>query len=75
MDKLENATIDELESIPDVGKIMAQSIFDFFNDDDNKLLISRCISSGLNFENKFLSKNLKLNELNFVLLYPQYMKS
>ena len=66
LDKLENATIDELESIPDVGKIMAQSIFDFFNDDDNKLLISRCISSGLNFENKFLSKNLKLNELNFV---------
>ena len=66
LDKLENATIDELESIPDVGKIMAQSIYDFFNDNDNKLLISRCISSGLNFENKFLSKNLKLNELNFV---------
>ena len=66
LNKLENATLDELERIPDVGKIMAQSIFDFFNDNDNKLLISRCINSGLNFENKFLSKNLKLNELNFV---------
>ena len=48
LDKLINASFDELNSIPDIGDIIAQSIVDFFNDERNLKIINELKSIGVN---------------------------
>ena len=43
-----NATLDELQRIPDVGEIMGRSMFDFFRDAHNRALLERLEAAGLN---------------------------
>ncbi len=50
MDNLMNASIEDLTSINDVGEIMAQSIYEFFEQDQTKDLIKRFKELGLNME-------------------------
>lgn len=47
LDRLINATYEELIVINDLGEVMAKSIVDFFNDSDNLDLINRLINLGL----------------------------
>ena len=49
IDKLYNATVDDLISVPEIGQIMANSIVEYFSNGHNKLLINKCINSGLKF--------------------------
>ncbi len=49
LDNLMNASIEELTSIPDIGPILAASIYSFFKDKDNINLIENLRSIGLNF--------------------------
>ena len=44
------ASIEELVSINEVGDIMADSIVEYFSNNDNQLLIKKCIESGLLFQ-------------------------
>lgn len=48
LDNLSNATYEELVGIPDVGEIIAKSIIDYFNDEDNKNMIDRLKKYGIN---------------------------
>jgi len=41
-----NASLDELQRIPDVGEIMGQSIFAFFRDEHNHALLDRLNAAG-----------------------------
>ena len=50
MDNLMNATKEDLTSIDDVGEIMAESIFEFFNQEQTRDLIGRFKDLGLNME-------------------------
>jgi len=50
MDNLMNSSIEELKEIEDVGDIMAESIYEFFSQDQTKDLISRFKNLGLNME-------------------------
>lgn len=50
LDNLSNATYEELVEIPDVGEIIAKSIIDYFNDEDNKNMIDRLKKYGINME-------------------------
>lgn len=50
LDKLSNATYEELVEIPDVGEIIAKSIIDYFNDEDNKNMIDRLKKYGINMD-------------------------
>jgi len=45
---VEEAKLDELITIPDVGDIVAQSIIDFFNDDEIKKSIEKLFGEGVN---------------------------
>lgn len=45
---LYNATIEELSSIKDIGPILAQNIYSYFNQEENKELIKRLIDLGVN---------------------------
>jgi DNA ligase (NAD+) len=46
------ASIDELQRVPDVGEIMAESIHAFSNDEHNRALIERLKRAGLNMGEK-----------------------
>ncbi len=48
MENLENASFEELTSIPDVGDIIAQSVIDYFLNDHNKAIVEELKDLGLN---------------------------
>jgi len=47
LDHLEKATVEELVSVRDIGATVAQSIFTFFNNDDNRAVISQLRALGV----------------------------
>lgn len=48
LDNFMNASFEELTSINDIGDIIAKSIIDYFNDEENKKLIANLKSIGVN---------------------------
>ena len=63
LDKLMQATEEELQSIPDIGPILAQNIVLFFKDENNQKLIEDLKSIGMN--TKYLGASQKENS-NFI---------
>lgn len=49
LDNLKNATLDELQHIPDVGEKVSQSIYDFFHDQKALEQLEKLRAIGLNF--------------------------
>lgn len=49
LDRLKNASLDELQHIPDVGEKVSQSIYDFFHDQTALEQIEKLRTAGLNF--------------------------
>lgn len=47
LEKVQNATLEALTAIPDVGEIVAQSIIEFFSYAENQEMISRLLSAGV----------------------------
>lgn len=58
MDSLMTASMEELESIRDIGHITALSVYEYLK--ENKELIEKLKSLGINM--KYLGKNMRLNE-------------
>lgn len=50
IDNLINATLEELTSLPDIGEIIAKSIKDYFNNEDNIKIINKLKELGINME-------------------------
>ena len=50
--QLQNSSFQSLNAIDEIGDIMAQSILDFFNDDENINTINKCLEAGITFEQK-----------------------
>ena len=50
LDGLMDAGVDELVQIPDIGEVIAKSVFDYFHDNDNLEEINRLIKIGVNIE-------------------------
>jgi DNA ligase (NAD+) len=63
IDAIMNASMEDLLNVDDVGQVIAESTFDFFNDEANKDLVARLRNAGLKFEieegPKQLSKTLE----------------
>ncbi|MDD2308433.1 MAG: NAD-dependent DNA ligase LigA [Desulfuromonadaceae bacterium] len=66
LDHLENATVEELVSIRDIGATVAQSIFTFFNNQDNRTVINRLRELGVNPAAVAKTVGGRLNGKNFV---------
>lgn len=62
LDNLSNASIEELTSISDIGDIIAKSIVDYFNDDNNKMIINKLKEYNVNMEYINLSSTLEKDE-------------
>lgn len=50
LEKLENASIEDLSEIEGIGPIMAENIHEFFKNNQNQYVINRLKKSGLNFD-------------------------
>ncbi len=48
LDKIMNATVDELSNIYDFGNKMAQSVYDYFHMENNLKFIQKLLESGIN---------------------------
>lgn len=60
---LSEATIEELEAIDEIGIKIAESVFDYFRNENNVRLVSRLVSFGLQFE---LSQEALANQTTFL---------
>ena len=60
------ATKEQLISINEIGEIMAESIVEYFSDNNNQLLINKCIDGGLVFQEVKEIKNTLISNKNFV---------
>ncbi|MBI2844428.1 MAG: NAD-dependent DNA ligase LigA [Armatimonadetes bacterium] len=50
LDKVENASVDELASVPDVGPVAAESIAKFFAQEQNKRVLAKIREAGVRTE-------------------------
>jgi DNA ligase (NAD+) len=69
IEKLQNATIEELKKAPEVGDKIASSIIDWFTKEKNIKFISKVKAAGLNLKSEKSSSRLseKLEGLSFVV--------
>ena len=67
-DYFKNISLEDLEKIPDVGPVVAKSIFDWFHNKENLKLLDDLDKAGITLIiQKSKIKNQKLNGLTFVL--------
>ena len=67
LDKLKNATFEELLKVEDVGEVIANNIVEYFKDENNLREIELLLSAGVKPYCNNASKSQKLNGLTFVL--------
>lgn len=60
MDTLMDAPLEALTAVPDIGEITAQSIYEWFRQDQSQHLIRRLREAGLNFESKRVITDTRL---------------
>ena len=67
IENIKKSSIDELESIPDIGPIAANNIKSFFAQENNLEIIENLISHGIHWSIKSAKKKLPFNGLSFVI--------
>lgn len=56
LEKIENATIEELIKIDGIGEKAAKSVVDFFNDENNKIILNKLKEYGVNPQGSAVEK-------------------
>lgn len=69
MDNLEKATFEELTNIPDIGDIIAKSIIEYFNKEENKETLQELRNLGINmvYTGEKVKESEEFNNKTFVL--------
>ena len=67
LDGLMAASVEELTEVPDVGGITAQSIHDWFGQEQSRHLVERLRQAGVNFESKRVITDVRFAGMTFVL--------
>ena len=67
MEEIENASVEELQSVDEVGPKIAESLEEFFSNAANRKLVDRLGAAGLAFEGKKKERGTKLAGKTFVL--------
>ena len=67
LDALMNASVEELTAVSDVGEVTAQSIVDWFSQEQSRHMIERLRSAGVNFESKRVITDARFAGMTFVL--------
>ena len=67
LDNLATATVEELTLVPDIGEITAQSIYDWFQQEQSKDILEKLRNAGVNFESLHQVIDTRFAGLTFVL--------
>ena len=67
LDALMEASVEDLTEVPDVGGITAQSIYDWFRQEQSRHMIERLRQAGVNFESKRVLTDDRFAGKTFVL--------
>ncbi len=67
LDALMAASAEELQEVPDIGEVTAQSIADWFSQPQSKNMIEKLRSAGVNFESKRVITDARFAGMTFVL--------
>lgn len=67
LDALMEASVEELTEVPDVGGITAQSIYDWFRQEQSRHLVEKLRQAGVNFESKRVLTDNRFEGKTFVL--------
>ncbi|MDA9221356.1 NAD-dependent DNA ligase LigA [Methylophilaceae bacterium] len=69
LDNIMKASIDDFLEINDIGPVVAQSLHQFFQEDDNKRIINNIVQFGVKWDDQAQneSKEQKLNQQTFVV--------
>ena len=67
IDSLKNATLEELSQVEGIGDIIAQSVYDYFHNENNLKLLDELKLLGINPSSKAKPKSDKLSGKTFVL--------
>lgn len=67
MDKLMNATVEELTELRDIGAITGENLTAWFADSQSRHMIERLRQAGVNFESTFVSEDQRFAGMTFVL--------
>jgi len=67
LEKIMSATVDEINSIENIGPIVSKSVHDFFRDKQNEKFIDKLLRNGVKPENAPKQKKGKFTGLTFVI--------
>ncbi len=67
LDKLMQADLEKLTTVPDVGAVTAQSIYEWFSQEQSQHMIQRLREAGVNFESKRVLSDARFAGKTFVL--------
>jgi DNA ligase (NAD+) len=67
LDRIRQATLEELEAVPDVGPIVAGHVHDFFKERHNNQIIDRLVKAGVHWDEFTVSGKRPLEGKTFVL--------
>jgi len=67
LEAVENASIDDLQGVPDVGPVVAMHIVNFFHEAHNREVIKKLMKAGVHWPAIKVSKHLPLQGKTFVL--------
>ena len=69
MNNLQNATLEELTRIPDIGEIIAKSVIDYFSDNHNNAIVEELkeLNINMNYLGKKIEQKLDFAGRSFVL--------
>ena len=67
MDKLMNASVEELTEVPDVGAVTAENIAGWFAQPQSRHMLERLRQAGVNFESKRVVTDARFAGMTFVL--------
>ncbi|HEX5369290.1 MAG TPA: NAD-dependent DNA ligase LigA, partial [Dehalococcoidia bacterium] len=67
MDAMANAPLEELEAVPSIGPKTAQSVYEYFQDDENRALVGKLREAGVRLEGPRASREGPLQGSTFVV--------
>jgi len=66
LERIKNASLEEIEAVYDIGPVVARSIYDFFRDKNNLQFIGRLLKAGIKIEEPPKKQAQPLSGLTFV---------
>lgn len=68
LDKLKNASLEELKAVANIGEVVAKSIYDWFREEKNRDFVKKLLRAGVHPKGyRIKTEGLKLKSLTFVL--------